>query len=131
MLDFLGCGPAYPFRLTFGPGDLAAAEQLIEMSIDQILGTALGERIMRPDFGSRLPHLLFENATEVVEALAVTYVEDALERWEPRITVLGVDTKVEDNKLGVHLHYRINATNNVRNKVYVYPLKGGAVDAPG
>lgn len=126
MLSFLGRGPAYPFRLTFGPDDMAEGEQLIEMSIDQILGTAEGERLMRPDFGSRLPYLMFENATEVIEAMAATYVEDALGRWEPRITVLGVDARADGNKLEIHLHYMINASNNVRNKVYVYDLKGAA-----
>ncbi|HHV62133.1 MAG TPA: GPW/gp25 family protein [Firmicutes bacterium] len=123
-LDFLGRGPAFPFRLTLGPDDMAGGEALVEMSIDQILGTAEGERLMRPDFGSKLPYLLFENTTEVIEAMAATYVEDALERWEPRITVLGVDAQADSNKLEIHLHYMINATNNVRNRVYVYDLKG-------
>lgn len=126
MLDFLGKGPAYPFRLTLGPDDMAEGESLVEMSIDQILGTAEGERLMRPDFGSKLPYLLFENTTEVIEAMAATYVEDALEQWEPRITVLGVDARADGNRLEIHLHYMINATNNVRNKVYVYELKGAA-----
>ncbi|MEW6104850.1 MAG: GPW/gp25 family protein [Bacillota bacterium] len=125
-LDFLGKGPAFPFRLTLGPDDMAEGEALVEMSIDQILGTAEGERLMRPDFGSRLPYLLFENSTEVLEALAAFAVEDALERWEPRITVLGVDARAEGNRLEIHLHYMINATNDVRNKVYVRELKGVA-----
>jgi len=125
-LDFLGRGPAYPFRLTLGPDDMAEGEMLVEMSIDQILGTAEGERLMRPDFGSRLPYLLFENNTDVLEALAASAVEDALEKWEPRITVLGVDARADSNRLEIHLHYMINATNNVRNKVYVRDLKGVA-----
>ncbi len=126
VLDFLGRGPAYPFRLTLGPDDIAEGETLVEMSIDQILGTAEGERLMRPDFGSRLPHLLFENNTDVLEALAASAVEDALEKWEPRITVLGVDARADGNRLEIRLHYMVNATNNVRNKVYVRELKGAA-----
>lgn len=122
--DFLGTGPAFPFRLTLGPGDMAEGETLVEMSIDQILGTAEGERLMRPDFGSRLPYLLFENSTDVLEALAASTIEDALEQWEPRITVLGVDARADGNKLEIRIHYMINATNNVRNKVCVYELKG-------
>lgn len=123
-LDFLGRGPAYPFKLTFGPGDMGEGEQLVEMSIDQILGTAEGERLMRPDFGSKLQRLLFENTTEVVEAMAATYVEEALEKWEPRITVLGVNAKAEGSRLVIHLRYAINATNSERNKVYMYDFMG-------
>jgi len=103
---------------------MAEGETLVEMSIDQILGTAEGERLMRPDFGSRLPYLLFENSTDVLEALAASTIEDALEQWEPRITVLGVDARADGNKLEIRIHYMINATNNVRNKVCVYELKG-------
>lgn len=127
MLDLLGRGPAYPLNFALGPDDMAEGETLIEMSIDQILGTAQGERLMRPDFGSKLHHLLFDNPSQVTEALAAAYVEDALERWEPRVTVLDVTARANGNTLAVGIQYVINATNDVRNKVYVQPLRGESV----
>ena len=40
---------------------------------------------MEPEFGSRLPELIFEPIDEIVIALARVYVIQAIERWEPRV----------------------------------------------
>lgn len=116
---FLGKGPSFPLRFTGRAADMASGEDLIDMSIEQILGTDQGERVMRPDFGCRLQRMLFENVDEVLEAMAAITVREALERWEPRITVLGVEAMADGSQLRLNLHYIIKATNDTRNRVYI------------
>ena len=58
---------------------------LVRESVYQILGTRIGERVMVPEFGSRLPELLFEPIDEITVALARVYVIEAIEKWEPRV----------------------------------------------
>lgn len=69
-------------------------EVLVKHSIYQILGTHIGERVMVPEFGSRLPELLFEPIDDITVALARTYTIEAIERWEPRVELNEVAVNV-------------------------------------
>lgn len=124
-LSFLGVGPAYPFRITAGTDNMAAGEALIEQSIDQILGTARGERVMRPTFGSGLPALVFRNNGAALAALAEYVVRDALTEFEPRITVMNVTAQADDAAVHIMVEYVINATNSARNRVFTQPIREG------
>lgn len=121
----MGAGPAHPMPALGNDFDLpmASGETKIEQSIRLILATAPGERPMRPAFGCAVHDLVFSG----MDAGSVTAlghsVRAALERWEPRITVL--DTAVEagsgdPSELSVTLVYRVNATNSIRNLVHPY-----------
>ena len=69
-------------------GGLALCDDLVEsveQSIKMILSTVPGERVMRPEYGSRLHELAFENHPE---GLAIQYIREALERFEPRVRSL-------------------------------------------
>ena len=67
---------------------------LVRSSILQILGTYLGERYMEPEFGSRLPELLFEPIDDIAVGLARVYTIDAIKRWEPRVKLNDVVTTI-------------------------------------
>lgn len=59
----------------------------LKQSITDILTTRVGTRVMRREYGSRLPELVDnpfgpELVTELIAATA-----EALERWEPRVKV--------------------------------------------
>ena len=58
--NFLGQGWTYPLGVD-GTGGIAMSrgENDIENSILAILGTAKGERVMRPDFGSSIHDFIF------------------------------------------------------------------------
>lgn len=60
-------------------------KDLIKSSIRMILLTRLGERVMLPEFGSRLHELVFEPMSDVLAQLAKAYVIEAIQRWEPRV----------------------------------------------
>lgn len=79
-------------------------------SIVNILLTPLGWRIMLPEFGSRLPELVFEPNDDLLQGLARTYIFDALERWEPRIRLRSANVYRDvfnDQRLHVDLSYEI------------------------
>jgi phage baseplate assembly protein W len=52
-----------------------------------VLATALGERIMLPQFGTDLRERLFEPNTVATRRLIQNRIESALRRWEPRVSV--------------------------------------------
>lgn len=80
----------------------------IWQSMFVILTTPIGSRIMRPDFGSMLPFLVFENASNTVAVQAKQYTGDALSKWEPRINVLKTIVGYqEDNLMHISVVYNI------------------------
>lgn len=108
-------------------GDVAMAryEESIQQSIAIILGTARGERVMRPDFGCGLHELVFAPNSAATSERAVQEVRQALIRWEPRIDVLNVDVEFyhDPNALLVEVEYKVRSTNNRFNLVYPFYLE--------
>ncbi len=129
MSDFLGTGWAFP-PITDGRGGIALAsgEEDIVQAIWVILATPVGSRVMRPEFGSRLHELIFAPANADTFGQAVSYVQEALGFWEPRILVTHVEAGVdpeEPERLLIRVDYRIKATHDERSLVYpFYQLPG-------
>lgn len=124
--EFLGQGWAFPVELAGAHLEYQAAEAKIQQSILIILGTARGERVMRPDFGSRLRELVFAPLNSATQALAAHYATEALTTWEPRIDVLRVRAAPRDAVSGVldiTIDYRVRATNSEFNLVYPFYLR--------
>jgi phage baseplate assembly protein W len=86
----LGKGPRFPIRPTDGRLDWLAGEDLVRQSIETILGTEPGERVMQPAFGCGLSRYLMAPNTANTRAAIQQDVTSALGRWEPRIRVLEV-----------------------------------------
>ena len=125
--DFHGRGWAFPVRVGSGGGiALAEGEEDIKQAVRVIIGTALGERAMRPGFGCGAHELVFEHTDASLTGKARFYVRNALDRWEPRIEVEKVDAMIEGLKLMVEVHYRVRRTNRRDNVVYPYYLQGAA-----
>lgn len=76
--------------------------------IEQVLFTAPGERVMRPDFGSGVAQLVFAlNSIEVAGATQAL-VQSALQRWlGDRIAVLEVRVESVDAQLQVTVRYQL------------------------
>ena len=127
--EFIGQGWAFPLQfnprgqiaLAFGPRD-------IDQSIRIILETIPGERVMRPEFGCRAKELLFAPQNAATEALLVRYVEQALQRWEPRVDVVAVNLadRPADGAWLVEIRYQIKSTHDTRSIVYPFYI----VDEP-
>jgi len=106
-------GLTYPQRLN-GRGFMEFSGDLrvlVRSSIYQILGTWIGERVMLPEFGSRIKELLFDPIDEVSIALARVYTIEAIEKWEPRVQLIDVTTRIlaDENILEIYGVY--NLTN--------------------
>jgi phage baseplate assembly protein W len=133
MLDpddkaFLGKGWAFPVGLDAN-GEMAAAayEEDIRQAIWIILGTAPGERVMRPDFGAGLNALVFEPISTTTMTLARHRVEQALITWEPRIDNISVQVSADapQGRLLIDIRYRVRTTNTFYNLVYPFYLLEG------
>jgi phage baseplate assembly protein W len=125
--DFHGRGWSFPVRV--GPGGrvaLAGGEEDIKQAMRIVIGTALGERAMRPDFGCGAHELVFKHTGASLTGKARFYVRNALDRWEPRIEVERVDARIEGLKLVVEVHYRVRRTNRRDNLVYPFFLQEAA-----
>lgn len=131
MAEFLGRGWGFPVERDHPDGRFLVVED--ELSINQaiqiILSTALGERVMRPDFGCAIHELVFAPNSAATRGMAEHYVREALLRWEPRIEVLDVRTMTpdgQDEELWIGIDYRVRTTDNRFNVVYPFYLTRGA-----
>lgn len=108
---------------------VAEYEESVDEAIQIILSTALGERVMRPNFGCGIHDLVFAPNSAATRGMAEHHVREALERWEPRIDVLDVKTvssRGQDEELLIGIHYRVRLTDSRFNLVYPFYLNRGA-----
>ena len=123
--EFVGAGWAFfPMRTDVtGRVVLVGREQEIEESIRMILATAPGERPMRPDFGCAIHDFVFAPADAATAGQIAFEVRSALDRWEPRITVVDVLVTfdaVDEGTLHIEVRYAIRGTNDPRNLVFPF-----------
>lgn len=127
---FLGIGVGFPLALDARHAIVRAEyEESVRQSIWIILGTAKGERVMRPEFGCGIHDLVFENMSAGTVGRINRAVHEALLRLEPRITVTNVDVRAgggEGNVLLISIDYEVRATNNAFNLVYPFYLQQSA-----
>ena len=126
----LGRGWRFPVELdALGRLRYSEDEEKIQQAVQVVLGTFRGERVMRPEFGSRLRELVFAPLTSSTRSLVARAITDALVKWEPRVDVLSVhvDEQAGDpGTLVANVEYRVRATNSVYNLVYPFYLREGA-----
>lgn len=124
MADILGSGVAFPLGVDPRGGlALARGEEDVEQAIRLILGTAPGERPMRPEFGCEIHGLVFDTIDAELVGKLDTAIRAALDRWEPRIDVESIDfdlTRTADGMLEIDIGYRIRATSRTYNLVYPF-----------
>jgi phage baseplate assembly protein W len=122
--DFIGAGWAFPVGTDATGGiALVTREREIEQAIRLILGTAKGERPMRPEFGCRIHDHVFGPANAATAGQIAYDVREALEQWEPRISVEDVNVlydEIESGRVHVDVGYLILGTNDPRNLVFPF-----------
>ncbi|MEA5514605.1 GPW/gp25 family protein [Nodularia sp. UHCC 0506] len=125
--DHLGTGWSFPLRVNVqGSLQLSTTKRNIEESIILILRTDLGERVYRPNFGSRLSELTFAPMNTQTLLLLRLYIQEALEMWEPRITVDAVraDPDPLRGRVDILIEYHPKATHESRSLVFPFYLNG-------
>ncbi len=127
--DFLGTGWQAPVDTDHrGDIELSSAEDNIEENIRLILGTAQGERVMRPEFGCAIHDYVFSTVDLTTLSLMEDAVRDALIRWEPRIDIEDIDARPDEsrpNRVLIDIEYRVRSTNSTANMVYPFYLAEG------
>jgi len=124
VTEIIGSGLAFPLQVDRRGGiALARDEQDIDQAIMLILGTAPGERPMRPEFGCGIHDLVFATADGATAGHISREVRAALDRWEPRIDVADVVVAFDSVDVGtlyIEIHYTVKSTNDQRNLVFPF-----------
>ena len=121
--DYLGRGWVFPLQVNLqGNVQLNSDVPNVEDCIRLILGTRLGERVYRPDFGSRLSELVFAPMNTQTLLLIRLYVEEAIEMWEPRIVVDGIYTEPDPTKGRVDIMIQYHPKDSYDSQSMVYPF---------
>jgi phage baseplate assembly protein W len=124
--EFLGKGWRFPVAVNLTGGMSSSSfEENVRESIFIILGTAPGERVNRPDFGCRIHDLMFAPNTIETAARASYYCEEALYKYEKRITNIkcqAFPNGDEPNRLDVRITYQLAGRSDKKNLVYPFYL---------
>ena len=124
MTEIIGSGLAFPLQVDRRGGiALARDETDIEQAIELILGTAPGERPMRPEFGCGVHDFVFDTIDASTVGKMEQAIRDALDRWEPRVIVQTVEFDLDfvgEGRLVIDIGYRVRVTNTLRNLVYPF-----------
>lgn len=125
---FLGTGWSFPpsFDPSTGAIDLVKDVEDINQSLNILLSTSLGERVMQPGYGCNLQDYLFEPLSSSVIGYIQDLVENAILIYEPRILAERVEvTSAEsfdiiEGRFTIEVEYSIPGTNSRFNFVYDY-----------
>lgn len=113
--------PVRPDRVRGAVGYRSGADK-VRQSIEVILRTEPGERVMRPRFGCPLRQFLMEPNTVGTRSRLERAVTDALEAYEPRIQLTRVLASPGDDPSLVHLAIRYRHRIDSSEDVLVYPF---------
>ncbi len=121
---FTGRGWAFPLRTTAGGGiALVDGDTEIAEAIRLVLGTAKGERPMRPEFGCGIHDLVFSPTEQRLLGRVEEEVRASLARWEPRIDLLDVVAAPDQHDNGtvlITVSYLVRDTDDPRNLVFPF-----------
>ncbi|MEP6627412.1 MAG: GPW/gp25 family protein [Ginsengibacter sp.] len=128
--SFLGSGWAFPvqFDLDSGTVEMVSDYDDIQESLNILLSTSLGERVMQPDYGCNLNDYMFESLSSTLIGIIKHHVENSILYYEPRIVAENVDvtpadsTDLLEGKFTITVTYSVPQTNSRFNYVYDYYL---------
>ncbi len=130
LYGFIGRGWAFPpaFRKSSQTNDMMINEADINSSLDVLLNTAVGERVMQARYGCDLKEFLFEPLTTTLKTFMADKIKKSIVYYESRIIVN--DVVVEqlgdvEGKITIAIEYTIRTTNSRYNYVYDYYINEG------
>ena len=123
--SFLGRGWGFPpeFNRATKAVNMLEDEADIKSSLEILLSTRLGERVMVPDYGCNLDELLFKPLTLTLKTFVIDLIKTAILYYEPRIDLNKIEIDPTDELEGVlliNLDYTVRATNSRKNMVYPF-----------
>ena len=124
--EFLGRGLSFPLRFDpDGRAELVDGEDAVRRSLWLILSTAVGERVMRPEFGCGLHDLVFALAYDETFGRIADSVQRAVADHEPRVALDRVTVRpdpADPRRLRIELDVQILAVHTHLNLVYPFYL---------
>lgn len=130
LRSFLGAGWSFP--PTFSRREegvlMVADEEDIRQSLEILLSTSLGERMMEPKYGCNLKHFLFEPMDPSLRTYIEDMIKTAILYHEARIDLQQVQLGLErsyEGMLLINVEYTIRGTNSRFNWVYPFYLEEG------
>ena len=123
--DFLGRGWGFPpsFKTELQGVGMTEKKEDIEKSLQILLTTAVGERLMEPRYGCNMEELLFESLNTTTKTIMKDKIQTAILYFEPRIDVTNIELD-DDNQLEgvilIKIEYVIRSTNSRFNFVFPY-----------
>lgn len=123
--SFLGRGWGFPpeFNRATKAVNMLEDEADIKSSLEILLSTRLGERVMVPDYGCNLDELLFKPLTLTLKTFVIDLIKTAILYYEPQIDLnkIAIDPTDElEGVLLINLDYTVRATNSRKNMVYPF-----------
>lgn len=122
---FLGTGWSFPpeFKKNNKAVVMTSDEADIKSSLEILLSTKIGERIMQPRYGCNMDELIFETLDRTLKTYVSELIKTAILYYEPRIDAEKIDILQGDDLEGellVIIDYRIRSTNSRSNLVYPF-----------
>jgi phage baseplate assembly protein W len=110
----------YPFGFDpRGRSRLTGAGDHVRDLIEQVLFTAPGERVNRPEFGTPIKDLVFEGLSDTLVATTEQMVHGALIRWlDSLISVEVVQVETQESTLSVTVVYALRGQTERRAEVF-------------
>ena len=84
-------------------------ESAIARSIRNIVFTLPGEKFFNENFGSRVSRSLFENIDQISASIIKDEIENSINNFEPRVSLIDVQTipDYDNNGFNVNIVYRV------------------------
>ena len=126
--QLVGRGWHFPPRFA-SPGNgpvMVEGDEDIRQSLSILIGTSLGERVMRSGFGTPIADFQFTSLDYDSLSMLSERMTDAIDRLEPRINLERVDVDATDGAEGllkISVVYIIRSTNARDNFVYPFYLQ--------
>lgn len=106
---------ASPFRFdSKGFPSPAFEDRVLHDSIRTIILTTPGERVMRPTFGCWARIILFASINQATARRAEFEIRRAVEEWEPRVEILGIETLLNRTKRTINFNVSWRASDRVQ-----------------
>ncbi|PPL00694.1 GPW/gp25 family protein [Parapedobacter indicus] len=128
--SFLGTGWSFPpqFDNEGGSVEMLSDGEDIRSSLEILLSTRPGERVMLPNYGCNLDELLFEPLTTTMKTYMKDLIQTAILYHEPRIAVDKIeliDTGEMEGRILINIEYTIRSTNSRFNYVFPFYIQEG------
>ena len=122
---FIGQGWSFPPRFDNGAIEITEGQQSITESLRIIVGTGLGERLMRPDFGCAMDGEVFG----LMNTSRITWIENVFRQaillHEPRVDAkeVSVVSDGSEGRLLITVVYEVRGTNSRFNTVFPFYIE--------